>query len=170
MTATATETTTKPFEQLYRELTFKEVLSMSFSGSLFNTAMFIVASIFIFLAIIWLYYRNYYFKALGIMKTVGLLVSSGILFGSSLKVLLTIAQLLAGSYGCVFFNYANFFLTLYVPVFILVISLYLLFNKWLHENIGLLPEAAATDGTVESDKEQTAVPADSASLLTAANN
>ncbi|KAM0681637.1 hypothetical protein GINT2_000151 [Glugoides intestinalis] len=167
---TATTTTTQSFEQLIRELTFKEVLSTSFSGSLFNTAMFTVGSILLFLAIIWLCYRNYYFKALGIMKTVGLLVSSGILFGSSLKVLLTIAQLLAGSYGCVFFNYANFFLTLYVPVFILVISLYLLFNKWLHKNIGLLPEAAATVGTVVSDKEQTVVSAGSASLPTAANN
>ncbi|KAM0681627.1 hypothetical protein GINT2_000140 [Glugoides intestinalis] len=167
---TATTTTTQSFEQLIRELTFKEVLSMNIFGSLSKTAMFTVASILLFLAIIWLCYRNYYFNTLGKIKTVGLLVSSGILFGSSLKVLLTIAQLLAGSYGCVFFNYANFFLTLYVPVFILVISLYLLFNKWLHKNIGLLPEAAATDGTVESDKEQTAVPADSASLLTAANN
>ncbi|KAM0679834.1 hypothetical protein GINT2_002006 [Glugoides intestinalis] len=148
--------TTKPFDNISGELTLKEVLSTSFSGSLFNTAMVIVASIFIFLAIIWLYHRNYYFKALGIMKTMGLLVSSGILFGVTFKVLLTTIRVFAGSYGCVNCSNVKLILTLVVTVFIMFLSLSLLFSKWLHENIGLLPEAAATVGTDETvDQGQT---------------
>ncbi|KAM0681378.1 hypothetical protein GINT2_000580 [Glugoides intestinalis] len=132
--------TKKPFDNISGELTLKEVLSMNIFGSLFNTAMFIVASIFIFLAIIWLYYRNYYFKALGIMKTMGLLVSSGILFGVTFKVLLTTIRVLAGSYGCV--NCSNVKLTLVVTVSIMFLSLSLLFRKESHKNIGLLPKQA----------------------------
>ncbi|KAM0681415.1 hypothetical protein GINT2_000617 [Glugoides intestinalis] len=147
---TATETTTQSFDNISGELTLKEVLSMNIFGSLFNTAMFIVASIFIFLAIIWLYYRNYYFKALGIMKTMGLLVFSGILFGVTFKVLLTTIRVLAGSYGCV--NCSNVKLTLVVTVSIMFLSLSLLFRKESHKNIGLLPkQATATNGPVGKD-------------------
>ncbi|KAM0680628.1 hypothetical protein GINT2_001316 [Glugoides intestinalis] len=148
---TATETTKKPFDNISRKLTFKDLLLTSFSGSLFNTAMFIVAPIFIFLAIIWLYYRDYYFKALGIMKTVGLLVSSGILFGVTFKVLLTTIRVFAGSYGCVNCSNVKLILTLVVTVSIMFLSLSLLFRKESHKSIGLIPkQATATDGTVES--------------------
>ncbi|KAM0681569.1 hypothetical protein GINT2_000082 [Glugoides intestinalis] len=149
---TATETTTQSFEQLSRNPTLKEVLSMNISGSLFNTAMFIVASIFIFLAIIWLYYRNYYFKALGIMKTVELLVSSGILFGVTFKVLLTTIRVLAGSYGCVNCSNVDLILNLVSTVSIMFLSLSLLFRKESHKNIGLLPkQVTATVGIVNKD-------------------
>ncbi|KAM0680360.1 hypothetical protein GINT2_001416 [Glugoides intestinalis] len=147
--------TTKPFDNISRNPTLKEVLLTSFSGSLFNTAMVIVASIFIFLAIIWLYYRNYYFKTLGIMKTMGLLVFSGILFGVTFKVLLTTIRVFAGSYGCVNCSNVKLILTLFLTVFILVISLSLLFSEESHKSIGLIPkQATATDkkvGTVDKD-------------------
>ncbi|KAM0680767.1 hypothetical protein GINT2_001040 [Glugoides intestinalis] len=150
---TATETTKKPFDNISRKLTFKDLLLTSFSGSLFNTAMVIVAPIFIFLAIIWLYYRNYYFKALGIMKTVGLLVSSGILFGVTFKVLLTTIRVFAGSYGCVNCSNVKLILTLFLTVSIMFLSLSLLFRKESHKNIGLLPkQVTATDKKVGTVK------------------
>ncbi|KAM0681769.1 hypothetical protein GINT2_000284 [Glugoides intestinalis] len=153
--------TTKPFDNISGELTLKDLLLTSFSGSLFNTAMFTVAPIFIFLAIIWLYYRNYYFKALGIMKTMGLLVSSGILFGVTFKVLLTIAQLFVEFPENIPYSFLEIILGLLVPCFILVMCLYLLFAKRLHESIGLIPKQAtatvgppqvATDEPVATDE------------------
>ncbi|KAM0681383.1 hypothetical protein GINT2_000585 [Glugoides intestinalis] len=133
--------TTKPFDNIPRGLTLKELLLMSFSGSLFDTAMFTVASILLFLAIIWFNYRNYYFKTLGKIKTIGLLVVSGILFGPSLKVLLTTIRVFAGSYGHLNCSNVDLILTLILTVSIMFLSLSLLFSEERHKNIELLPEA-----------------------------